>query len=269
MQSTARTSTRISLDASDDVPVRVREHATERIARAASRAPHPVLRGRVVLRQAHNPSLTRPATCKVVLDVSGTPVCAHVAASEPYAAIDLASARLEDSLRRLGERERADRRWHGEVEPGSWRHGARAARRPEMTERGEDERELRSRSVDAAPRTAVDAAFDMELRDHDFELFVDADGRIDGVVHRAPDGFIGLRRVDGSASGDLPGWMRADSGSAPALTVEAARERLAAGGEPFVLFVDAETGRGAVVYRRFDGHDGLLALAPAGRSPRA
>ena len=33
------------------------------------------------------------------------------------------------------------------------------------------------------------------------------------------------------------------------------------GAEPFVFFIDYRTGRGNVVYRRYDGHYGLVAPA--------
>jgi hypothetical protein len=34
---------------------------------------------------------------------------------------------------------------------------------------------------------------------------------------------------------------------------------------PFLFFVDAERGRGAVLYHRYDGHYGLIAPADDGR----
>jgi Sigma 54 modulation/S30EA ribosomal protein C terminus len=33
---------------------------------------------------------------------------------------------------------------------------------------------------------------------------------------------------------------------------------LEASGQPFLFFVDAETGRGNVLYHRYDGHYGLI-----------
>ena len=46
------------------------------------------------------------------------------------------------------------------------------------------------------------------------------------------------------------------------LTVEEAIEHLDLVADPFVFFVHAETGRGNVVYLRYDGHYGLI--EPAG-----
>lgn len=49
----------------------------------------------------------------------------------------------------------------------------------------------------------------------------------------------------------------------PELTVAEAMERLAADRETFVFFVNALTGRGNVIYRRYDGHYGLVTPAEA------
>jgi len=42
------------------------------------------------------------------------------------------------------------------------------------------------------------------------------------------------------------------------LQIDEAIERLDAGAESFVFFVEPTTGRGNVVYRRYDGHYGLV-----------
>jgi ribosome-associated translation inhibitor RaiA len=254
----------VVVEAADGVSPEARDYAATRITHAAARAPQPVLFARVVLGLEQNPSLERPATCKAALDVSGTAVRAHVAAATPHESIDLAEARLEEALRRLSERQRADRRWQGEVEPGEWRHGARAAHRPHRSERPRDERQLLRWAADPTHCTPAAAVFEMELRDHDFELFTDADGDADSVVYRRPDGSTGLLRAGGGVAADLPAWIRPNPLEIPTLTVEDARDRLGIAGEPFVFFLDYATGRGSVVYRRFDGHDGLVGMRPRG-----
>jgi hypothetical protein len=45
---------------------------------------------------------------------------------------------------------------------------------------------------------------------------------------------------------------------APVLEVDEAIERIGASGERFVFFENAASGRGNVIYRRYDGHYGLL-----------
>ena len=44
----------------------------------------------------------------------------------------------------------------------------------------------------------------------------------------------------------------------PSLQVDDAVERLNATGWPFVFFEDVASGRGCVLYRRYDGHYGLI-----------
>lgn len=45
---------------------------------------------------------------------------------------------------------------------------------------------------------------------------------------------------------------------APRLSVTEATARLEAAGQPFVFFVNPETGRGNLIYHRYDGHYGLI-----------
>ena len=45
---------------------------------------------------------------------------------------------------------------------------------------------------------------------------------------------------------------------APRLSMAGAIDRLEAAGQPFVFFVNAGTGRGNLIYHRYDGHYGLV-----------
>jgi hypothetical protein len=45
------------------------------------------------------------------------------------------------------------------------------------------------------------------------------------------------------------------------MTDAQARVRLEADGEPFVFYLDGESGEGRVLYLRYDGHYGLITLA--------
>jgi len=48
--------------------------------------------------------------------------------------------------------------------------------------------------------------------------------------------------------------------------VTGAAARLEAAGQPFLFFINAGTGRGNLIYHRYDGHYALI--EPAGRPPR-
>ena len=48
---------------------------------------------------------------------------------------------------------------------------------------------------------------------------------------------------------------------APRLSLAEAMTRLEAADQPFLFFVNSQTGRGNLIYHRYDGHYGLIAPA--------
>jgi ribosome-associated translation inhibitor RaiA len=225
----------------------LRSYAEERIEGAARAAPRPVLFARLTLHEEANPQIVRPAVAKATLDVGGTPVRAHVAAATMREAVDLLTDRLRRRVEILAEHRLAARGETGLPEPGEWRHGSLPTERPAYFPRPPGEREIvRTKAYDRAFVTPKEAALDMELLDHDFHLFANADTRDDAVVYRRPDGVLGVAE--------------------PPLEepLERAIERLELTGEPFAFFRDPASGRGHVVYHRYDGHYGLITPAAAG-----
>jgi len=59
-------------------------------------------------------------------------------------------------------------------------------------------------------------------------------------------------------SGPIEASVEISDAAVPELNVDEAIERLDAAKEPFVFFADPATGRGNVLYRRYDGHYGLV-----------
>ena len=100
------------------------------------------------------------------------------------------------------------------------------------------------------------AAAEMLLLDHDFHVFADEASGEDTLVHSRPDSVRALRRRNGSGSYVAPFVL--DAEQVPTIEVEDAIEQLNLIDDPFVFFVDASSGRGAVLYRRYDGHYGLV-----------
>lgn len=101
------------------------------------------------------------------------------------------------------------------------------------------------------------AVFELEAMDYGFHMFTDAVTGCDGVVYR--DGTTGGHRA--AAAGPAPEPLTGLSVSTcgvPELGVADAVSRLDLSGLPFVLFTDTATGRGNVLYHRFDGHYGLI-----------
>ena len=210
------------------------------LADLARVAPRPVLFARGELVHEDDPALERPAIAKATIGMNGRVVRAHVAAPDPTQAIRLVVDRLQRLLRELRERDEAGRR----VPRGGEPLGDLSAVRPERRSLPSADRELVSRKTFALEHiTPAEAKSEMELLDHDFYLFTNAETGAENVVYRRADGATGL---------DEHG---------PVLRVAEALEALDAVEAPFFFFVERESGRGAVVYRRYDGHDGLIKAA--------
>lgn len=239
------------------------DYATDKISRLGHLADRDILSARIALEEEANPSLERQAIAKASLDVSGRVVRAHVAAESMDEAVDILEARLRRILERVTDR-RGPSRDTGVPEPGEWRHGLVAHRRPAYFPRPVEEREtIAHKSYSLAALIPDEAAYEMEALDHDFYLFTDAATKDEAVVYRRDDGALGLRQMTPVPDRleRVAVAMILDATPAPTLSRNEATKRLDASGEPFVFYADAETGRGTVVYRRYDGHYGIIVPA--------
>ena len=252
----------VAIVAGPEIGEPARRHAHEVVRHAARHAPRPVLHARVTLGTHHDPALERPAVAKVALDVGGRPVRAHVAAAHIVEALDLVAELLRRNLEDLEELERSRRHESGVAPLGRWRHGSLPAARPDYYPRSPEEREVvRRKTFALSPLTPEQAMLEMEVLDHDFHLFANAETGEENVVYRRPDGSSRLAAITPAAQPRaLP--IAVDPAPAPVMLLEGAVELLNASGARFAFFVDAQTRRGNVLYRRYDGHYGLI--EPAG-----
>lgn len=240
---------------SDDV----KERAQREVADLERYAPREFLFARVEFtrRGSRAPS----TSTQVLLDVQGTIVQARSTARDPQQSFDIARGRVAQNLHRLSERLQDRRHEPATVPEGEWRHGALPTARPDHFPRPREEREVVERVTHSrGPASPEEAAFDLEMLEDDWLLYVDESTRADAVIRRLQDedGFgVSIVGDQPDISGDGPYDLRAD-GSPPELAIDDAIERLDVGEEPRVFFVDTGTGRGAVVYRRYDGHYGLV-----------
>jgi ribosome-associated translation inhibitor RaiA len=233
----------IGLVADDELGDEVRRHALDVLRRVASHASRPVLHARMTLHVHGDRAVERPAVAKASLDVGGRPVRAQVAAEQMVEAIDLLERRLRRNLEELEELGRAQRHETGTERPGEWRHGDLPTARPDYFPRPPEERELiRRKTFALAALTPEQAKLEMQVLDHDFHLFTNAETGEEAVVYRRRDGTVALAQLT----------------SAPVMLIEDAIERLNLSGEPFVFFVEPQTRPGNVLYLRYDGHYGLI-----------
>lgn len=241
------------------LPTDLTGYAQEKIGKLARFAHGPVLDARVRLTRQPPP---RSVLAQGNLDVNGRPIRAQVSAAGPREAVDRLESRLRAQLARLDKGWEVHRPHALEHLPGHWRHDSPPDHRPPYFRRPAEERRIvRHKSFTLATNTIDEAAEDMVLLDHDFHLFTETGTRQDSVLYRA--GATGYRLAvatsappTGLSPHRLPVTLSAQP--APLLSTAEAVERLGLTGLPFLFFLDAERGRGAVLYHRYDGHYGLI-----------
>jgi ribosomal subunit interface protein len=243
-----------------DVSDAVVGYAKDKIEKVFRFSTDPIRSAQVVLTQSADPAVQRPALAEVSLEFDGTYVRAQAPAVEMRAAVHLVSDRLQRTLVKHRDRGNRRHRWLGEQAAHEWRHGTEPSRFVDHFRRPPQDRELVRRKTFALPPMTVDeAAFDMDLMGHEFYLFVDLDSGHDAVIHRTPDGGYAVRgelEVPKEAAVEVE-----QEGPAPVLGLAEAEGRLDLAGDPFVFYLDRESGRGRVLYLRYDGHYGLIEAA--------
>jgi ribosome-associated translation inhibitor RaiA len=239
-------------------------YARDKVIEAARYSRDPILHARITLCQAGDPAVARPAHAKAGLEVDGHFLRAHVAAATMREAVDALYDRLRHRLDRLAEHWQARRGGTPVPAPHEWRHASEPAHRPGYYPRPVEQREIvRHKTYELHRITPDDAVYDMEALDYDVHLFTDETTGQDAVVYRAgPTGYR-LARLEPTRTPEPPGQLplTASQHPAPRLTDREAVDRINLTGQPFLFFADAHTGRGRLLYHRYDGHYGLITPA--------
>jgi ribosome-associated translation inhibitor RaiA len=247
------------------VPAGMRELATEKLGKALRHASEPVLQAQVALIMSADPAVGQPAVARASVDLNGHAVRAAAAGPTMREAIDRMAGRLRARLDRSAH-SWAARRPVPAAQPHEWRHQSIPPHRPRYLPRPAEQRQvIRHFSYAAQPEFAAGAAAELDLLDYDFHLFREQSTGEDGVVYRS-DGQcrLALARPRPGRLGPVPPGMTVSETPAPRLTVAEAITRLESLGQPFAFFTDSGTGRGSVIYHRYDGHYGLIVPADAG-----
>ena len=227
-------------------------------------AAEPVLTARVMLAVAPDPAVGRPAVAQATVDMNGRVVRAQAAGETVRAAVERMATRLRARLGRSARNWAAQRGTRPVAQTGEWRHQSIPARRPPYFPRPADERTvIRRASYTSGPQTPAEAVAELDLLDYDFHLFTERSTGQDCVIYRVRGGYrLAMAHPKLGRLGPLPGPVAASPFPAPRLTVREAATRLEATGRPFAFFIAADTGRGSLLYRRYDGHYGLVTPAP-------
>ncbi|WP_228000714.1 sigma 54 modulation/S30EA ribosomal C-terminal domain-containing protein [Nocardia australiensis] len=119
--------------------------------------------------------------------------------------------------------------------------------------------------------TPAEATAVLDAMDYDAYLFTDSETGEDAIVHWAQSLGVRLTRQRTTTSPEViahaslttnPLPLQVDSEPARVSTEDEAAQQLCRGGLPFLFFTDADTARGRLLYRRYDGD--LTIVVPAG-----
>jgi hypothetical protein len=175
-------------------------------------------------------------------------VRAQVVASSAREAVDRLQQRLRQGL------DRAVHHWE------SRRGGVPAQPRKQMPGAVAEPEVIRRKSFILARCTVDEAAFDLDAMDYDFHLFTEIGTAQDSLVYRAgPTGYrLAQLRPQPHRLARFATPVTVSAQPAPTLDVTQAIERFTLTGLPFLFFQEDGRGRGGVLYRRYNGHYGLI-----------
>lgn len=247
------------------VPDSIRNDAAAMVEKLATMTSRPIIfaRVKVIVDEDRNPD--EDSIVQGTIDVSGKLIRAQAAADTPLQALRILEKRLERRLNRLAER-REQRSERPPFTPeGTWRSGDLPSTRPGFYDRPPEEREIiRRKTYPSDEKISVEEAlFDLDVLDYRFFLFTDVSDGTPSVVYER-DGDVVLRRIDGSRPPEdaLRFPIKVNETPAPSISIEDAIERLGLSDEAFIFFQDTREDKPLVLYRRYDGHYGLV--EPAG-----
>ncbi|WP_275464436.1 ribosome hibernation-promoting factor, HPF/YfiA family [Streptomyces noursei] len=209
-----------------EVPERFRKHVAEKLKLdKVQKLDGKVISLDVEVSKEPNPrQADRSDRVEITLRSRGPVVRAEAAAADPYAALDLATAKLEARLRKEHDK-RHSRRGNGRIPasevavtvPDAARlngHGLTAAEEAAQQDKvpttrmgsleiqGEGPVVVREKTHSAAPMGLDQALYEMELVGHDFYLFVDAETKQPSVVYRRHAYDYGVIHLNSDAFGE-------------------------------------------------------------------
>lgn len=256
----------IDVTADVEVPQQQLDEIREQLASLDRYTDEPILSVRLTLRRGPGRSKNRfVADASVLFAPEGEDarvLAAHVAGPNPAEATDAAVERLRRQLRRIVGAEVASRNEPDEIRKALEALGpAVPTHPPEADIKLPEERQIVHRRTYADhPESTYEAIADMLDLDEQFHLFRHVRTGEDVVVYRRDDGRIGLIHPRGSILADETDdvSLAEPSRYSEPLTLEAARAEEDIVNHRFMYFIDAEDGRGKVLYLRHDGDYGLV-----------
>jgi len=254
------------------VPEDAMDLAVLRVRAQLRAAQEPVMFAKIKLAMAAGGD-SQAAVAQASVDLNGRRVRAQAAAATMRAAIESMCERLKVRLDRAAEQDAAvgwdegsGPDWRLSRHPGG-RLGGRVGGRlagflPQPRRSAEAPPGVIRHKAYALSRLTPDEAIaDLEMLDYEFHLFTELITDTDSVVYVTDDGYR-IAQVDPRPDllelEPLGSAVTVSEVRAPRLELGEAETCLEASGRPFMFFVNNQTGRGNLIYHRYDGNYGLI-----------
>jgi len=241
------------------VPTATRQESEELMAYLSEMAPAAVVSTRVKVKHDEDRSPDQVSIAQASMNVSGIELRVEAAGATSSSALHAVGGRLEKKLARLADRVGGGK--NPSSLPSNLGQTDDDSSRPAFHYRPPERRMVvRRKTYSPLDRLSVaEALFNLEALDYRFFLFTDAADEETSIVYQDLDG-PALRKVDGSrgSSTDIPENIHVNEAEAPSIAVADAVSLLNSSDMPFVFFRDRDRGKASILYRRYDGHYGLL-----------
>jgi len=217
------------------------EHLSERLGKILRPVASRTVQCRALMSIHHERDPAAQARVRVTIHSKGETIRSEVIAPSIRDAIAGVESRLHRQLEHRAKRAKDDPRGKPPA-PGEWRHGNQPTPKRAGFDRPVGDREIITRKSPTTPRSTLDEArWDRFVLDYDFFLFVDTMTERDMLLTTLDDDEVIL-----------------DVSDAPIMSVDEATAWFEETGRDFHFFLNEANDRGAVIYRRYDGHYGLL-----------
>ncbi|MFF4345182.1 ribosome hibernation-promoting factor, HPF/YfiA family [Kitasatospora sp. NPDC001540] len=209
-----------------EVPKRFREHVAEKLEKVQKFDTKAISLDVEVSKEPNPRQADRADRVEITLRSRGPVIRAEASASDPWAALDLASAKLEAQLRKSADRRRVHKGGTNGRTPVSVAAATAALADLPATEaapsvdgtarktvagnlevEGDGPLVVREKTHAAAPMSLDQALYAMELVGHDFYLFQEKDSGLPSVVYRRHGYHYGVIHLkeDMTAAADVAG----------------------------------------------------------------
>ena len=222
-----------------EVTERFRKHVVDKLSRI-ERFDGKAMSLDVELSRERNPrQADRCDRIEITMRTRGPVVRAEACAADPYAALDLATAKLESQMRRAADRRRIH---HGRRSPVSVSIATAALAELEAQEisaqlngraenhaadkrihhagpievEGDGPMVVREKTHSAPPMDLCQALYEMELVGHDFFLFVDSETKLPSVVYRRKGYDYGVIHLEENGAAHYSGGQAGAESGVPA-----------------------------------------------------